>query len=133
MENEAINLIVENDKDETFLIEIPSSSIKSGDLREILRIQASKNKSQHFYFIYKNKKYTKKDLNEILNFSQGERINLVNTFSQENYTECHFHKGINLEEADMKVEELSGILHLCNLKNITRYIDLKKIKDGTII
>ena len=132
MENEAINLIVENDKDETFLIEIPSSSIKSGDLREILRIQVSKNKSQHFYFICKNKKYTKKDLNEILNFSQGERINLVNTFSQENYTECHFHKGINLEEADMKVEELSGILHLCNLKNIARYIDLKKIKDNTI-
>ena len=32
----------------------------------------------------------------------------------------------------MKVEELSGILHLCNLKNIARYIDLEKIKDDTI-
>ena len=130
MENEAINLIVENDKDETFLIEIPSSSIKSGELREILRKQVSK--SAHFYFIYKNKKYTKNDLDEILNFTQGEKINLVNTFSQENFTECHFHKNINLSEADKKVEELSGILHLCNLKNIARYIDLKKIKNDTI-
>ena len=32
----------------------------------------------------------------------------------------------------MKVEPLSGILHLCNLKNIARYIDFKKIKDDTI-
>ena len=132
MENEAINLVVENDEDQQFLIEIPSSSIKSGDLREILRMQAAKNKSHHFYFIYRNKKYTKKDLDEILNFSQGERINLVNTFCQENYTECHFHENIKLNEADMKVEELSGILHLCNLKNIARYIDLKKIKDNII-
>jgi hypothetical protein len=130
MENEAINLIVENDEDKTFLIEIPSSSIKSGDLREILRKKVSK--SSHFYFIYKNKKYTKNDLDEILNFTQGEKINLVNTFSQENFTECHFHKNINLSEADKKVEELSGILHLCNLKNIARYIDLKKIKNDTI-
>ena len=32
----------------------------------------------------------------------------------------------------MKIEELSGILHLCNLKNIARYIDLNKIKDNEI-
>ena len=132
MENGTISLIVENEQDETFLIEIPSSSIQSGELREILRKKVAKNKSTHFYFIHKNKKYTKKDLNETLNFSQGERINLVNTFSQESFTECHFHENINLSEADMKVEALSGILHLCNLKNIARYIDLKKIKDDTI-
>ncbi len=80
MEKESINLIVENDKDETFLIKVPSSSIKSGDLREILRKQVSKNQSNHFYFIYKKKKYTKKDLDEILNLEQGERINFESTF-----------------------------------------------------
>ena len=130
MENEPINLIVENDKDQTFLIEVPSSTIKSGELREILRKEITK--SQHFYFFCKNIKYTKKDLDEILNLSQGERIYLVITFCQESFTECHFHKNLALEEADMNVEELSGILHLCNLKNIARYIDLKKIKNDTI-
>ena len=130
MEEESINLIVEDNKDKTFLIKVPSSSIKSGELREILKKQVSK--SDHFYFIYKNKKYTKNDLDEILNLKQGERINLVNTASKENITICNFHKNLNLSEADMKVEELSGILHLCNLKNIARYIDLEKIKDDTI-
>ena len=132
MENGTINLVVENEQDETFIIEIPSSSIQSGVLREILQKKVAKNKTNHFYFIYKNKKYTKKELNDTLNFIQGERINLVNTFSPESFTECHFHKNINLSEADKKVEALSGILHLCNLKNIARYIDLKKIKDNTI-
>jgi hypothetical protein len=130
MEEGSINLIVEDNKDKTFLIKVPSSSIKSGELREILKKQVSK--SDHFYFIYKNKKYTKNDLDEILNLKQGERINLVNTASKENITICNFHKNLNLSEADMKVEELSGILHLCNLKNIARYIDLEKIKDDTI-
>ena len=129
---EKINLIVETDQDETFLIEIPSSSIKSGELKEILKNQVSKRKSKHFDFIYKNKRYKEKDSDEILTFSQGERIKFINNFSEENFTECHFHENINLSEADMKVEELSGILHLCNLKNIARYIDLKKIKDDTI-
>ena len=32
----------------------------------------------------------------------------------------------------MNVKKLSGILHLCNLKNIARYIDLNKIKDNSI-
>ena len=48
MENGAISLIVENEQDETFLIEIPSSSIQSGELREILRKQVAKKKAAIF-------------------------------------------------------------------------------------
>ena len=128
MENGLISLIVETDKDQTFLIEVPSS-IKSGELRELLRKEVTK--SSHFNFYYKNQKYGKKDLNEVLNIEEEEKIYIENTFIEECYI-CHFHKNLNLEESDMKVEELSGILHLCNLKNIARYIDLKKVKDNSI-
>ena len=48
MENGTINLVVENEQDEIFLIEIPSSSIQSGELREILRKQVSKKKAAIF-------------------------------------------------------------------------------------
>ena len=48
MENETINLVVENEQDEIFLIEIPSSHIQSGELREILRKQVSKKKAAIF-------------------------------------------------------------------------------------
>ena len=50
MENGTINLVVENEQDEIFLIEIPSSSIQSGELREILRKQVAKKKKQPFLF-----------------------------------------------------------------------------------
>ena len=130
MENESISLIVETDKDGTFVIEAPSP-IKSMELRELLRQKITK--SHHFYFIYKNKNYKKDDdINEVLKINEGEKIYIVNTFSKECHVECNFHKNINLNEADMKVEELSGILHLCNLKNIARYIDLSRIKDNSI-
>jgi len=130
MNKEPIILIVKNNEDEKFLIQVPYSSIKSGELREILEAQIPK--YQYFNFIYKNKKYTEKNSDEILNLNQREKIYLVNTFSPEILTECRFHKNLSLDEADMKVEDLSGILHLCNLKNIARYIDLNKIKDDTI-
>ena len=130
MENESISLIVETDNDKTYIIDVPSS-IKSGELRELLKIEIIKN--THFYYIYKNKKYQKDDkVEEVLNIKEGDKIIIVNTFTKECCVECNFHKNINLNEADMKVEELSGILHLCNLKNISRYIDLNKIKDNTI-
>jgi len=48
MENGTINLVVENEQDEIFLIEIPSSSIQSGELREILRKQVAKKKAAIF-------------------------------------------------------------------------------------
>ena len=129
MKNESISLIVENDQDETFIIEVPSS-IKSGELRELLKKEIIKDTK--FYFIYKNKKYKEDNKVEVLNLNDGEKIYLEKTFIQECKIECNFHKNINLNEADMKIEELSGILHLCNLKNIARYIDLSKIKDKTI-
>jgi len=47
MENGLISLIVETDKDQTFLIEVPSS-IKSGELREILKKDVAK--TSHFFF-----------------------------------------------------------------------------------
>jgi len=42
-------------------------------------------------------------------------------------------KNINLMKSDIIIEEeLSGFLHFCNLKNIARYIDLKRIEDNEI-
>jgi len=128
MENGLISLIVETDKDQTFLIEVPSS-IKSGELREILKKDVAK--TTHFFFVYKNKEYTRENLNEVLNIKEGEKIYLEVTIIQECFI-AHFHKNLNLNEADNKVEELTGILNLCNLKNIARFVDLSKIEDKTI-
>ena len=54
MENGLISVVVETDKDKTFIIEVPSS-IKHKELRELLKNEITK--TSHFYFVYKNKRY----------------------------------------------------------------------------
>jgi len=137
MENRLISLIVETDKNQTFLIDVPSS-IKCDELRELLKKEIAKD--PHFYFIYKNKKYPGNkndrkdevyDKNEILHIKEREKLYLEVTIVKECFI-AHFHPNLKSEEGDNKVEELSGILNLCNLKNIASFIDLNKIKNKTI-
>jgi ribosomal protein S17 len=54
MENGLISVVVETDKDKTFIIEVPSS-IKHKELRKLLENEIAK--TSHFYFVYKNKRY----------------------------------------------------------------------------
>ena len=68
-----------------------------------------------------------------MNLSQGDRIYIESTVCLENYTECHFHENVELDEGDMNTVELSGILQLCLLKYIASKInDTNKIQDDEI-
>ena len=125
MENGLVSLIVETDKEKKYIVEAPST-IKVKELREILKNEITKN--THFYFICKNKRYERGDEGEeVLHLKDKEKIYLEVTLVQEAFI-AHFHKNLNLDEADRKVVELTGILNLCNLKYIAKYIDLNKIK-----
>ena len=127
MEDE-IDLIIKDDDEKTYILEIPKR-IKYIDLKELIKKKI--NKKADFDVIYKNKKYEKDD--EILNLNQGDMIYLESNVFLENFTPCQFHQNINLNEADMKVEDLSGILLICLLKYIASKInDLNQIKNGEI-
>ena len=116
MEDE-IDLLIEDENEKTYLLEVPRR-IKYGYLKDMINTKVIK--SYHFNVIFRNKKY--ENLNEIINFNQGDRVFIERTVILENYTECNFYKNINLNEADMKVYELSGILQLCLIKHISRFI-----------
>ena len=129
MENGLVSVIVETDKEKTFLIEVPSS-IKHKELRELLKNEITK--TSHFYFVYKNKRYESgNNKEEVIHINEGTKIYLEVTLIPEAFI-AHFHENLNLDEADKKVEELTGILKLCNLKYIAKYIDLEKIKNKEI-
>jgi hypothetical protein len=129
MENGLISVVVETDKDKTFIIEVPSS-IKHKELRELLKNEITK--TSHFYFVYKNKRYESgNNKEEVIHINEGTKIYLEVTLIPEAFI-AHFHENLNLDEADKKVEELTGILNLCNLKYIVKYIDLEKIKKKEI-
>ena len=127
MEDE-IDIIVQDEKEKKYMLEVPKRILYK-DLKKI--VKANIVKTHDFSLIYKNKKY--KDLNEILNLSQGDIIYIESSVSLESYTECHFHEGLNLDEADMNVDDLFGILQLCLLKYIASEIsDLNLIKNKEI-
>ena len=116
MEDE-IDLIIQDEDEKIYILEVPKR-IYVKDLKQIIKEKVIFNDCD---IIYKNKKFN--DLNEILNLSQGDKIYIESNISLENYTECHFHTGVNLEDADMNVVELSGILQLCLLKYIASEIN----------
>ena len=132
MEDEYIDIIIENEKEQTFILEV-KRSIKCSELKNIIKEKIVRNFK--FDIIFRNKKYKKENLNEILYINPGEKIYIESNISLENYTECVFHKNINLNEADNQVVELSGILQLCLLKyiamgfNNTSMINDKNIKE----
>ena len=127
MEDE-IELIAQDEKGKTYILEVPKRILYK-DLKAIVKEKIGV--KYKFDIIYKNKEYT--NSNEILNISQGDKIYIENSVSLERNTECNFHKNINLNEADMNVVELSGILQLCLLKYIASIIsDINLIKNDEI-
>ena len=136
MEEKEIDLIIEDEKENKYIFEVPRR-IKCKDLKEII-LKAKIVKNSKFHIIYKNKKYEEKeeDLNQILHLSQGDRIYIESYVSLESGFECNFHKNVNLNEADMNyIVELSGILLLCLLKYIAQNLninDLSKINQKEI-
>ena len=126
--SEEIELIVQDEKEKTYILEV-KKTIKYEELKRIVKeaiVQTYK-----FDLIYKNKKYT--NSNEILYLSQGDKIYIESSVCLESNIECNFHKNVNLNEADMNVVQLSGILQLCLLKYIASCINnLNLIKNDEI-
>ena len=125
MEEKEIDLIIVDEKENKYILEVPRR-VKCQDLKEIIKTKIVQN--LNFYIVYKNKKYENKDLNEILNLAQGDRIFIESSISLESRVECHFHKNVNLNEADMSfIVDLTGILLLCLLKFIAENFDINNL------
>ena len=128
MEDEINLIVIYNDEEKAYLLEVPKI-IKYNDLKEMIKQKIVNN--NRFIIIFRNKEC--EDPKEKFNFTEGDRIYIEKTVELESYTECKFHENAKLEEADNKVEELSGILLLCLLNKIAINInDLNKIKQYEI-
>ena len=130
MEDDSIDIFVETEDGKNYMLEVPKS-INYKDLKEKIKVLImNKNK---FYLSYKSKKYDTENENETLNLNQGDIIFTVLTTVDENRINTKFHLNPNLDESDMKTENLSGILQICLLEFISKKIDnVEKIKNDEI-
>ena len=122
-----IDIFVETDNDKRFMIEIPNK-IKVVDLEAI--IIKNKLNNGDFKILYKEKKYSKNDENELLNFEQQDIIYASNNFIKEIcQLNADLHKNPYLDEGDMKTIQVSGFLQLFLFRYISRNIKNISILD----
>ena len=130
-DNEIVDINVETEKEEKYMIEI-KKEIKYNELKSILKEKIVR----HFNFEirYKDKLYKDKDKNEIIYLEQGEKIFIFLTIENESLEiNADFFENLKLEEADMIINELSGLLQLFLFRYIARNLEnLDKIKNEVI-
>ena len=122
-ENE-ITIFIQTQEEKKYILDIPNS-ISYKDLKEKIKKLIFKN--DYFYIVHNSKAYKKENINDILNLEQGDIIYTYKTLIKENFFEGKFHKNPNVNEADMKTVELSGILKVCLLEFIAKKIENVKI------
>ena len=129
MNTEEVQIFVITEKGEKHLINI-KKTINYANLTEMIKNKILKR--YHFQIIFKNKRYTDDNKNDILNFNQGDKIYTVLTVIDEaNKTNIAFHLNANLDEGDRSVVNVSGILQICLLKYIAKNMSDKEIKKIT--
>ena len=130
MEEDEIDIFIQTEEGKKFAIEVPKT-IKYSVLKEKIKQLIIKN--SHFYISYNSKDYDTKNNNEMLCLNNGDTIYTIATFVNESHLNVKFHLNINLDESDMKTENLSGILQICLLEFIAKKIDnVESIKNDEI-
>ena len=116
MKDKEINIIIINDNDKKYMMQIP---IKITYEELVSRIN---NRFEEYYFhiFYNSKLYTNDNKKQIIYFGQGDTIRLIKTRVEEKVSFCNFHLNAKLDEEDMSTEPLTGILNLCLLKYISK-------------
>ena len=123
--SEIIDINIETEKEEKYMLEI-KNSINYSDLK--IKIKELIIHHYDFDIQYKDK---------ILNFEQGDIIYTILTISKESFEiNADFHRNENIDEADMTINEISGLLQLFLFRYIARNIEkmenLEKIKKKEI-
>ena len=132
--SEIIDINIETEKEEKYMLEI-KNSINYSDLK--IKIKELIIHHYDFDIQYKDKIYTNSDKDKILNFEQGDIIYTILTISKESFEiNADFHRNENIDEADMTINEISGLLQLFLFRYIARNIEkmenLEKIKKKEI-
>ena len=129
MEAEEVDIFVITEEGKKYTLDV-KKTISYANLMEIIKKTIFG--TYHFQVIFKGKKYTKDNKNDVLNFNRGDKIYAALTVINESKTtNVEFHLNANMNEADTSVVDLSGILQICLLKYIAKNMSDKEIKKIT--
>ena len=129
MENDLIDIFVEDDLNQTFLIET-RKSIKYCEFQNLLKEKKIiRAELTHYYIVLHAQKYNKQKLNEVLNFENGDRVTIINTRIPEKF---EFHTDPNAICKNTKIVQLSGFMRLFLIKYISIFVNPNFIQNPEI-
>ena len=115
-----IEIFIENEEGKLFMLDCPKETNYS-ELRKLIKAKKF-TELNYFFIIFKGVSYDDKNLNEILKLEEGDRIIIVNEREDEGGIFANFHPNVSLNESDLKIEPLTGILRLILIKYICSFI-----------
>ena len=132
---EEIDIIIQTDEGKKYILSIPKQ-IKYSDLKQKVRKLIAKN--NRFDIRIKDKRYGSVDGDKLLTFKPNDKIFFLNNIIEECAPiNANFHINVNLDEADMRTVDLTGLLQLFLLKYIAINLDnvnrIKSIEIRNII
>ena len=129
MENDLIDIFVEDDLNQTFLIET-RKSIKYCEFQNLLKEKKIiRAELTHYYIVLHAQKYNKQKLNEVLNLENGDRVTIINTRIPEKF---EFHTDPNAICKNTKIVQLSGFMRLFLIKYISIFVNPNFIQNPEI-
>jgi hypothetical protein len=129
MENDLVDIFVEDDLNQTFLI-VTHKSIKYCEFQNLLKEKKIiRAELTHYYIVLHAQKYNKQKLNEVLNFENGDRVTIINTRIPEKF---EFHTDPNAICKNTKIVQLSGFMRLFLIKYISIFVNPNFIQNPEI-
>ena len=128
MENTKVNIFVVDHKKNTYVLEVPENMTYLEFTNLITKKISTINELRNYHAIFKEKNFNKNSFIEKMHFENEDRVIIINERQDESFN-IKFHTNVNLNDSDMKIGKLTGLLRLILIKYISNFIkDINMIK-----
>ena len=132
MENNKVNIFLVDHKNNTYVLEVSENMTYLEFTNLITKKISTINELRNYHTIFKEKKYSKNNFIEKMHFENEDRVIIVNERQDESFN-IKFHTNVNLNDSDMTIGKLTGLLRLILIKYISTFIkDINMIKSNEI-
>ena len=132
MENTKVNIFLVDHKQNTYVLEVPENMTYLEFTNLITKKIFTINELRNYHAIFKEKIFRKNNFIEQMHFENEDKIMIVNERQDESFN-IKFHTNVNLNDSDMTIGKLTGLLRLILIKYISTFIkDINMIKSNEI-
>ena len=131
MEEYKVNIFIIDNEKKTYMIECPKT-ILFCEFKKIIKKSILSIKKDNFSIVFNNKIYTNENNNDILQFENGNKVEVSLDGRIKEAFFVDFQKNPQSNEEDLVLGQLTGILRLILIKYIANFININLINNQVI-